>query len=72
MLQSVVGSSPFRGEDRGPRRPPVGKGRSFDSPVLCRQVGQPESFSTRASENRAATIGARVEASLIIKVATRG
>ena len=41
MLKSTVGSSPFRGEDRGPRRPPVGKGTSSDSPVVCRQVGQP-------------------------------
>ena len=41
MFQSAVGSSPFRGEDRGPRRPPVGKGRSSDSPVECHQVGPP-------------------------------
>ena len=41
MLKSTVGSSPFRGEDRGPRRPPVGKGTSSDSPVVCRQVEQP-------------------------------
>ena len=41
MLQSAVGSIPFRGDGRGPCRPPVGKGRSFDSLGACRQVGQP-------------------------------
>lgn len=48
--QSAVGSSPFRGEGRGPRRPPVRKGRSFDSLVKCRQVTQPQCPGTRASE----------------------
>ena len=41
MLQSAVGSSPFRGEDRGPRRPPVGKGRSSDNRVGYHQGGPP-------------------------------
>ena len=41
MLQSVVGSSPFRGEDRGPRRPPVERDRSSNNRVVCHQVGQP-------------------------------
>ena len=41
ILRSVDGSSPFRGEGRGPRRPPVRRGRSSDSLITCRRVKQP-------------------------------
>ena len=41
MLRSVVGSSPFRGENKGPRRPPVRRDRSSDSLITFRRVKQP-------------------------------
>ena len=41
MFQSAVESTPFRGEDRGPRRPPVEKDRSSDNRVGYHQGGPP-------------------------------